>query len=136
MSSTSEKLSLLPITEHAAAAPPPREPSRCKTIESVLVFFCMVLAALQFLVHFNPYGLESRAGAQLDLLARGFCVSIPASLPMAAILFAAAPWIARPDSVAVARYAVLLCYLVGSSLGAWFLTRHVQVGLEASLGRA
>ena len=121
MSSISEKTPLLPIAEHAA--PPHRESSIRRLTEFLLMFLCILLAALQFLIHFNWYSRESRPGAFLALLARGLCVSIPASLPTAAILFIAAPWLTRPDRIAITRYAVLLCYLVGSTLGAWLLTR-------------
>ncbi|KAF2128542.1 hypothetical protein P153DRAFT_293102, partial [Dothidotthia symphoricarpi CBS 119687] len=131
MNSTSEKTPLLPITERAVS--PHREPLVRKSTEFLLLLLCVVLAVLQFFVHFNFCSPESRLGAHLDLLARGLTLSVPASLPTTTILFVAAPWIARPDRIAITRYAILSCYVVGSTLGAWLLTRDLQVGSTTRL---
>jgi len=51
----------------------------------------------------------------------GLRSSIPASLPTAAILFIVAPYLAHKERVVIARYAILVCYLVGSTMGALLL---------------
>jgi hypothetical protein len=48
-------------------------------------------------------------------------MSIPASLPTAAIFFIVAPYLAQKERVVMTRYAILVCYLMGSTLGALLL---------------
>lgn len=126
-SNASEKASLLPIVEPRVEADannsiqaPPR---RHETVEYTLLLLSLLLTSAQFFIlhTFNsaPYPPSSTfCNALLNQLAHGLRISIPASLLTGIILFTIAPYIAQPDKVAIARYTVLVCYLLGSFLGA------------------
>ncbi|KAH7338518.1 hypothetical protein BKA66DRAFT_479717 [Pyrenochaeta sp. MPI-SDFR-AT-0127] len=90
-----------------------------EAIDSILLIFSLVFTTLQFLILYTaPASPGSHCAAVLAHLADGLRISIPASLPTTAILFIVAPYVARPSCVVTTRYAVLVCYLVGSMLGA------------------
>ena len=128
ISAASEKTPLLPIAEarpdaekHSEAHNQPGH----KLLEYTLLLLSVFLAALQLLVLHSfdntpPPTLSSNFyyNRVLTKLACGLCISIPASLPLSAVLFIIAPYITRPERTVVTRYAVLLCYLAGSTLGA------------------
>ncbi|KAF1851195.1 uncharacterized protein K460DRAFT_29555 [Cucurbitaria berberidis CBS 394.84] len=125
--SMSEKTSLLPIAESGLEA---KTKTNSKTqidhravIEHVFLLLSLLLTAFQFFVLYSIDGSSlapstTYYNAVLRQLARGLRISIPASLPTSVGLFFTAPYIARPDKIVITRYTVLLCYLVGSTLGA------------------
>jgi hypothetical protein len=117
----SEKALLLPIAETLEANSKTNESRRREYIEYALLISSLLLTTCQFLVLYISASADSHCYALLAHLAHGLNISIPASLPTAIVLFAIAPYIAQPESVTVARYAVLACYLIGSSLGAVLL---------------
>lgn len=82
------------------------------------VFQVVVLYSGDSLV---PIALDGQYYALVAQLARGLRMSIPASLPTAAIFFIVAPYLAQKERVVMTRYAILVCYLMGSTLGALLL---------------
>lgn len=120
-----EKSILLPIVEHRLEMEMQVEASEshsqsCReAIDSILLILSVVFTALQFLVLYTaPASPGTHCAVMLAQLASGLRISIPASLPTTAILFIVTPYIARRDSIVTTRYAVLVCYLLGSMLGA------------------
>jgi hypothetical protein len=127
MSYTSEKTPLLPVVERTLDAYINKmDQRRRESIEYALLICTLLLTIFQFLVlysgdSFVPIALDGHCYALLAQLARGLRVSIPASLPAAAMLFIVAPYLARKERVVMTRYAILVCYLLGSTLGALLL---------------
>ncbi|CAA9957976.1 hypothetical protein CFE70_001535 [Pyrenophora teres f. teres 0-1] len=124
---TSEKAPLLPIVETAVQADiEAQDDGRNDRIEGVLLLGTLLLTAFQFLVLFSadggiPIAFGAQYSALLAQLARGLRISIPASLPTAAMLFLVAPYVAQKERLVMMRYAILFCYLVGSTLGSLLL---------------
>lgn len=125
---TSEKAPLLPMVETTAAQADIESQDDCSHdgIEWALLLATLLLTAFQFLVLYSadggiPFTIGAQCSALLAQLARGLRISIPASLPTAAILFLVAPYVAQKERLVVARYGILVCYLVGSTLGSLLL---------------
>ena len=127
MFTTSEKAPLLPMVETPIQAdiesPNDRRNDR---IEWALLLTTLLLTGFQFLVLYSadggiPITFGAQCSALLAQLARGLRTSIPASLPTAAILFLVAPYVAQKERLIMTRYAILVCYLVGSTLGSLLL---------------
>jgi hypothetical protein len=117
----SEKALLLPTAETLETNSKPHESRRREYIEYAFLILSLLLTTCQFLVLYTSASANSHCYALLARFAHGLNISIPASLPTAIVLFAIAPYIAQPERVTVARYAVLVSYLIGSSLGAVLL---------------
>lgn len=128
-SSALEKASLLPVVEPRAEAAAENNrltqaaSRRNEIVEYVLLMLSLLLTAAQFFILHTVNGAPQAPAADsahraLNQLAHGLRISIPASLLTSIILFAIAPYIARPERITLARYTVLLCYLLGSFLGA------------------
>ena len=123
-----EKASLLPTVEPPLldTSSKTNDEHRRERIEYALLISALILTAFQFLVLYSVYNttptsLAKSCHALLNQLARGLRVSIPASLPTASLLFIFAPYIAQKERIVIARYTVLVLYLVGSTLGALLL---------------
>ncbi|PSN60196.1 hypothetical protein BS50DRAFT_593970 [Corynespora cassiicola Philippines] len=123
--------SVLPFAES-----PWKTPVREKQQASRKVCFTEVtLLALSFVIAlFQLYTLYPfdeeipyEARSMLDTIALGLSTSTSATFPTAAITGLAAPYIARKDRVAVARYTILLCFLVGSTVGAVVFGRQLEM---------
>jgi hypothetical protein len=127
MSLTSEKTPLLPVVERTLDAyVRTMEQRRREGIEYALLVSTVLLTFFQFLVLYNgdslmPTALDSHCHVLLAQLARGLRMSIPASLPTAAIFFIVAPCLVQKERVVMTRYAILVCYLMGSTMGALLL---------------
>jgi hypothetical protein len=127
MSLTSEKTPLLPVVERTLDAyVRTMEQRRREGVEYALLASTVLLTFFQFLVLYNgdslmPIALDSRCHVLLAQLARGLRMSIPASLPTAAIFFIVAPCLVQKERVVMTRYAILVCYLMGSTMGALLL---------------
>jgi hypothetical protein len=127
MSYTSEKTPLLPVVERTLDAYINKTDQRRREgIEYALLVSTLLLTVFQFLVLYSgeslvPMALDGHWYALLAQLARGLRMSIPASLPTAAIFFIVAPYLAQKERVVMTRYAILVCYLMGSTLGALLL---------------
>ncbi len=127
MSLTSEKTPLLPVVERTLDAyVRTMEQRRREGVEYALLVSTVLLTFFQFLVLYNgdslmPIALDSRCHVLLAQLARGLRMSIPASLPTAAIFFIVAPCLVQKERVVMTRYAILVCYLMGSTMGALLL---------------
>ncbi|KAI4654487.1 uncharacterized protein J4E79_008361 [Alternaria viburni] len=113
MSFTSEKTPLLPVVERTLDAYVRNmEQRRREGIEYALLVSTLLLTVFQFLVLYSgdslvPVALDSRYYALLAQLARGLRMSIPASLPTAAIFFIVAPCLVQKERVVMTRYAIL-----------------------------
>lgn len=123
-----EQKSLLPLAELASRPGQRRNlHNRHRDIlESLALALILFFAASQCLilsgVHSIPYTTPSSALCIfLTDLASGLRLSIPTSLPTATLFLVASPYIARPERLLATWYLVLLCYLVGSTLGAVLL---------------
>ncbi|CAG5175567.1 uncharacterized protein ALTATR162_LOCUS10606 [Alternaria atra] len=127
MSYTSEKTPLLPVVERTLDAYINKIDQRRRDgIEYALLVSTLLLTVFQFLVLYSgdsllPVALDGHCYVLLAQLARGLRMSIPASLPTAAIFFIVAPYLAQKERVVMTRYAILVCYLLGSTLGALLL---------------
>jgi hypothetical protein len=127
MSYTSEKTPLLPVVERTLDAYINKiDQRRREGIEYTLLVSTLLLTVFQFLVLYSGdslvhIALDGRCYVLLAQLARGLRMSIPASLPTAAIFFIVAPYLALKERVVMTRYAILVCYLLGSTLGALLL---------------
>lgn len=128
MFTTSEKAPLLPMVETTMQADgeSPKNDRRNDRIEWALLLATLLLTGFQFLVLYSadggiPITFGAQCSALLAQLARGLRTSIPASLPTAAILFLVAPYVAQKERLIMMRYAILVCYLVGSTLGSLLL---------------
>ncbi|KAI4612267.1 hypothetical protein J4E83_007820 [Alternaria metachromatica] len=105
MSFTSEKTPLLPVVERTLDAYVRNmEQRRREGIEYALLVSTLLLTVFQFLVLYSgdslvPVALDSRYYALLAQLARGLRMSIPASLPTAAIFFIVAPYLVQKERV-------------------------------------
>jgi predicted MFS family arabinose efflux permease len=115
-----KKAALLPTAEFTLAVDGKTiDERRHERTEYALLISALFLTAFQFLV---LYGVDDVVPASLlSQLARGLRISIPASLPTAALLFIFAPYIAQKERVVITRYTVLVLYLLGSTLGALLL---------------
>ncbi|RMZ70888.1 arginine biosynthesis bifunctional [Pyrenophora seminiperda CCB06] len=126
---TSEKALLLPIAETGVAANMEAHDDGNDgntRIECMLLLATLMLTAFQFFVLYSadggvPIAFGAQCSALLAQLARGLRISIPASLPTAAMLFLVAPYVAQKERLVMTRYAILACYLVGSTLGSLLL---------------
>ena len=124
-----EQKMLLPLAEPAPQPTPPRRSFATRQhelLESCTLALILFLAASQCLLLYGicslPYTSPSSAVCVfLAHLAAGLRLSIPASLPAATVLFVASPYVARPERMLATWYLILLCYLVGSTLGALLL---------------
>ena len=127
MSYTFEKTPLLPVVERTLDAYMNKTDQRRREgIEYALLVSTLLLTVFQFLVLYSgdslvPIALDGHWYSLLAQLARGLRMSIPASLPTAALFFIVAPYLAQKERVVMTRYAVLVCYLMGSTLGALLL---------------
>jgi len=128
MFTTSEKAPLLPMVETTIQADGESQKNdrRNDRIEWALLLTTLLLTGFQFLVLYSadggiPITFGAQCSALLAQLARGLRTSIPASLPTAAILFLVAPYVAQKERLIMMRYAILVCYLVGSTLGSLLL---------------
>ena len=128
MFTTSEKEPLLPMVETTIQADGESQKNdrRNDRIEWALLLTTLLLTGFQFLVLYSadggiPITFGAQCSALLAQLARGLRTSIPASLPTAAILFLVAPYVAQKERLIMMRYAILVCYLVGSTLGSLLL---------------
>jgi hypothetical protein len=95
-------------------------------VEYALLVSTLLLTVFQVVVLYSgdslvPIALDGQYYAMVAQLARGLRMSIPASLPTAAIFFIVAPYLAQKERVVMTRYAILVCYLMGSTLGALLL---------------
>jgi hypothetical protein len=101
-----------------------RNNRRREIAELSLLYLCLFFTVFQFIALYRfsgtPPSLTNRYYALLFVIARGLRISIPATAPTTAVLLIVAPYITRPDRTVVARYAILLCYLVGSTVSALF----------------
>ena len=124
-----EQKTLLPLAEQALRPTPQRRSfiNRHQILfESLALALILFLAASQSLIlygsHSIPYTVPNSALCIfLTDLAGGLRLSISTSLPTATLLFIASPYVARPERLAATWYLILLCYLVGSTLGALLL---------------
>ena len=124
-----EQKTLLPLTQLSPRITSQRRfvTNRCSGIfESLALALVLLLAASQCLILYGVHGIpytspNSALCTFLTNLASGLRFSIPTSLPTAILLFIASPYIARPERVLATWYLILLCYLVGSTLGAVLL---------------
>jgi ethanolamine transporter EutH len=122
-----EKALLLPTVEPTLviSSKTPAEHRR-QRIEYTLLIATLLLTAFQLFVLYHAVGnipafSDGQCYALLNRLARGLRISIPASLPTTALIFIFAPYIAEKERVVITRYAVLVTYLLGSTLGALLL---------------
>ncbi|KAG9196382.1 hypothetical protein G6011_01503 [Alternaria panax] len=124
---TTEKTPLLPVIERTLDGYVDKmDQRRREGIEYALLVSTLLLTVFQLLVLYSgdslvPIALDGHCYALVAQLARGLRMSIPASLPTAAILFIVAPYLAQKERVVMTRYAILICYLMGSTLGALLL---------------
>ncbi|CAN9100734.1 hypothetical protein B0T12DRAFT_487818 [Alternaria alternata] len=127
MSYTSEKTPLLPVVERTLDAYMNKIDQRHREgVEYALLVSTLLLTVFQVVVLYSgdslvPIALDGQYYALVAQLARGLRMSIPASLPTAAIFFIVAPYLAQKERVVMTRYAILVCYLMGSTLGALLL---------------
>ncbi|CAN9261960.1 unnamed protein product [Alternaria alternata] len=127
MSYTSEKTPLLPVVERTLDADMNKIDQRHREgVEYALLVSTLLLTVFQVVVLYSgdslvPIALDGQYYALVAQLARGLRMSIPASLPTAAIFFIVAPYLAQKERVVMTRYAILVCYLMGSTLGALLL---------------
>ena len=127
MSYTSEKTPLLPVVERTLDAYMNKIDQRHREgVEYALLVSTLLLTVFQVVVLYSgdslvPIALDCQYYALVAQLARGLRMSIPASLPTAAIFFIVAPYLAQKERVVMTRYAILVCYLMGSTLGALLL---------------
>ena len=127
MSYTSEKTPLLPVVERTLDAYLYKIDQRHREgVEYALLVSTLLLTVFQVVVLYSgdslvPIALDGQYYALVAQLARGLRMSIPASLPTAAIFFIVAPYLAQKERVVMTRYAILVCYLMGSTLGALLL---------------
>lgn len=121
-----EQKTLLPLADLTPQPAPLRRTFFARhheLIESFALALILFLAASQCLILYGIHSLPytSPSGALcvfLTNLAGGLRLSIPAGLPTATLLFIATPYLARPERMLASWYLILLCYLVGSTLGA------------------
>lgn len=124
---TSQKTPLLPIVERTLDAYMNKVDQRHREgVEYALLVSTLLLTVFQVVVLYSgdslvPIALDGQYYALVAQLARGLRMSIPASLPTAAIFFIVAPYLAQKERVVMTRYAILVCYLMGSTLGALLL---------------
>ncbi|OAG21207.1 hypothetical protein CC77DRAFT_1020000 [Alternaria alternata] len=127
MSYTSEKTPLLPVVERTLDAYMNKIDQRHREgVEYALLVSTLLLTVFQVVVLYSgdslvSIALDGQYYALVAQLARGLRMSIPASLPTAAIFFIVAPYLAQKERVVMTRYAILVCYLMGSTLGALLL---------------
>ncbi|CAN9371386.1 unnamed protein product [Alternaria alternata] len=127
MSYTSEKTPLLPVVERTLDAYMNKIDQRHREgVEYALLVSTLLLTVFQVVVLYSgdslvPIALDGQYYALVAQLARGLRMSIPASLPTAAIFFIVAPYLGQKERVVMTRYAILVCYLMGSTLGALLL---------------
>ena len=124
-STFAEKTPLLPITEPSLEIAG-RDQRRRGFIEYGLLVATLLLTIFHFFVLYStsssvPVALDGSFSALVAPFAGGLRTSILASLPTAAVLFVIAPFVAQKEHVVMARYTILVCYLVGSTLGALLL---------------
>ncbi|KAF1933734.1 uncharacterized protein M421DRAFT_1109 [Didymella exigua CBS 183.55] len=130
-----EQKTLLPLVELAPQPMPPRRSftsHQRELIESCALALILILAASQCLIlheiHSLPYAIPSSTLCIfLTNLAAGLRLSIPAGLPTATLLFIASPYVSRSELIPTMWYLILLCYLVGSTLGALLLVWVAEV---------
>jgi hypothetical protein len=95
---------------------------RQEVTELNLLYSSALILVVQFLILYNfsvtPPSPGNHCNELLSQFARGLRTSIPATVPTAIILFVATPYIIAPDQTTIARYAILLFCLMGSTLGA------------------
>jgi hypothetical protein len=95
---------------------------RQEITELNLLYSSALILVVQFFILYNfsavPPSPRNHCDELLSRFARGLRTSIPATVPTAIILFVATPYIVAPDRTAIARYAILLFCLMGSTLGA------------------
>ncbi|KAF7674024.1 arginine biosynthesis bifunctional protein [Alternaria burnsii] len=111
---TSEKTPLLPIVERTLDAYMNKVDQRHREgVEYALLVSTLLLTVFQVVVLYSgdslvPIALDGQYYALVAQLARGLRMSIPASLPTAAIFFIVAPYLAQKERVVMTRYAILL----------------------------
>ncbi|CAN9178819.1 unnamed protein product [Alternaria alternata] len=113
MSYTSEKTPLLPVVERTLDAYMNKIDQRHREgVEYALLVSTLLLTVFQVVVLYSgdslvPIALDGQYYAMVAQLARGLRMSIPASLPTAAIFFIVAPYLAQKERVVMTRYAIL-----------------------------
>ncbi|CAN9206991.1 unnamed protein product [Alternaria alternata] len=113
MSYTSEKTPLLPVVERTLDAYMNKIDQRHREgVEYALLVSTLLLTVFQVVVLYSgdslvPIALDGQYYALVAQLARGLRMSIPASLPTAAIFFIVAPYLAQKERVVMTRYAIL-----------------------------
>ncbi|CAN9414962.1 unnamed protein product [Alternaria alternata] len=114
MSYTSEKTPLLPVVERTLDAYMNKIDQRHREgVEYALLVSTLLLTVFQVVVLYSgdslvPIALDGQYYAMVAQLARGLRMSIPASLPTAAIFFIVAPYLAQKERVVMTRYAILV----------------------------
>ncbi|CAN9398565.1 unnamed protein product [Alternaria alternata] len=114
MSYTSEKTPLLPAVERTLDAYMNKIDQRHREgVEYALLVSTLLLTVFQVVVLYSgdslvPIALDGQYYALVAQLARGLRMSIPASLPTAAIFFIVAPYLAQKERVVMTRYAILV----------------------------
>ncbi|CAN9439583.1 unnamed protein product [Alternaria alternata] len=114
MSYTSEKTPLLPVVERTLDAYMNKIDQRHREgVEYALLVSTLLLTVFQVVVLYSgdslvPIALDGQYYALVAQLARGLRMSIPASLPTAAIFFIVAPYLAQKERVVMTRYAILV----------------------------
>ncbi|CAN9367922.1 unnamed protein product [Alternaria alternata] len=114
MSYTSEKTPLLPVVERTLDAYMNKIDQRHREgVEYALLVSTLLLTVFQVVVLYSgdslvPIALDGQYYALVAQLARGLRMSIPASLPTAAIFFIVAPYLGQKERVVMTRYAILV----------------------------
>ncbi|CAN9410621.1 unnamed protein product [Alternaria alternata] len=113
MSYTSEKTPLLPVVERTLDAYMNKIDQRHREgVEYALLVSTLLLTVFQVVVLYSgdslvPIALDGQYYALVAQLARGLRMSIPASLPTAAIFFIVAPYLAQKERVGAGRQLVM-----------------------------
>ncbi|OWY48101.1 Arginine biosynthesis bifunctional protein ArgJ beta chain [Alternaria alternata] len=109
MSYTSEKTPLLPVVERTLDAYMNKIDQRHREgVEYALLVSTLLLTVFQVVVLYSgdslvPIALDGQYYALVAQLARGLRMSIPASLPTAAIFFIVAPYLAQKELMSLTR---------------------------------
>ncbi|CAN9393361.1 unnamed protein product [Alternaria sp. RS040] len=110
---TSEKTPLLPVVERTLDAYMNKVDQRHREgVEYALLVSTLLLTVFQVVVLYSgdslvPIALDGQYYALVAQLARGLRMSIPASLPTAAIFFIVAPYLAQKERVGAGRQLVM-----------------------------
>ncbi len=123
-----EQKTVLPLTARAVPCPRTLATRHHDLVESCMLALILLLAVSQCLILYGAHEiLDSPASEEictyLTDLAVGLRLSIPCSLPTAALVFVASPYFARPERLLDTWYLIMLCYFVGTTLGALLLLR-------------